>query len=340
MENSEFPSPDAIDQALEHIIADIPPDLFSYLRYYFQNSLSSVLGKTVELNMKLVLDTSSVIPELMSLVKSGKSVLAELVKRDFLYVLAPLKLIEEVEENIPKISRRHKLNQASLNRVWNETFKPKIKISNVNNYMDTLFGIATVGKRDPEDVPFVALTFSLKADGIITQDKDIIDQPEVRTWKMGKVKKLITIFQKGTFSFFISARFIVPLLRALFQIGVSILKSILDVVRKIINIGTNLISGLIKTVSKLPDWIKILLGISAIIVILHNETRKTIEEMVSHTAETIANFLSQVYDLINQFLLQIEPFIEFGVSMITVLFLNIAQSIDQLQSLKPYQFQS
>jgi len=147
--NQSFPDYARLDEALGQIIEGVPLELFSYLRVQFQNLISSALNKTVELKLKLVIDTSSVLPELMSFVKSGKSVFAELTKGDFLSIYAPNKLIDEVEEKIPVLSKRHKLNQASLYQAWNQIFRPKIKISEIKNVIAQLFGHATVGKREP-----------------------------------------------------------------------------------------------------------------------------------------------------------------------------------------------
>jgi len=259
-----------IDKSLEDIVGNIPSPLFQYFRLYFQKNLADVLEKDVEMDLRLVIDTSSILSELISFVKTRKSVLYEVAQGAFISLYAPSKLIAEVEEKIPEIARKNKLDQNSLIQAWQLHFRPQIIVYDTRNLLDLLFGFFVVGKRDIEDVPFVALTFSLKTHGVITRDKDIIEQPLVRTWRMGNVKKLITIFKKGSFSFFISAQFLVPLLRAIFQIGVAILRSLFDLAVKAIQFFAGLIKGLIKEVAKLPDWVKILLGIG-LIAMLANE---------------------------------------------------------------------
>lgn len=331
---TNLPNYQEIDQSLEKITEGIPPQLVNYLRLHFQKNISEVLGKTVEMDLKLVVDTSSILPELISFVRNGKSALYEVSQGAFLSLYAPSKLVEEVEKKIPEISKRNRLDKDRLIQAWRESFRPRIIIANIENLQAIIFGLATVRKRDIEDVPFVALNFSLKTHGIVTRDKDIIEQPEIRTWSVGKVKKLVTIFGKGTFSFFISSKLLLPLLRAVFQIGVSVLRSLLEFAGELVQLSINLIKGLIDRISRLPDWAKILLGVSVIVMFSIEETRKTALELLQKIGEAISTFISQMYNLIKGLLEKIAPYIEFTIVMTSVLLINMQQAITQLQSLQ------
>ena len=99
MNYSTSPNYQKIDQSLEKIIEDIPADLIHYLRLQFQKNISNALGKTVEMSLKLVVDTNSILSELISYVKNGKSALYEISKGAFLSLYAPPKLVEEVEDS-------------------------------------------------------------------------------------------------------------------------------------------------------------------------------------------------------------------------------------------------
>jgi len=311
----------------------MPSPLFNYLRLYFQENLADFLDKDIEMNLRLVIDTSSILSELISFVKTGKSVLYEVAQGTFISLYAPSKLIAEVEEKIPEISRKNKLDQNSLVQAWKLHFLPRIIVYDTRNLLDLLFGFFVAGKRDIEDVPFVALTFSLKTHGIVTRDKDIIEQPVVRIWRMGNVRKLIMIFKKGAFSFFISAQFLVPLLRTIFQIGVAVLRSLFDLAVKAVKFFADLIRGLIKEVAKLPDWVKMLFGIALIALLMNENARKTAMEFLQKIGESISAFLAQIYNLVKGMLEKTEPYIEFTVSVLYVLFNSINQAIVQLRSL-------
>jgi hypothetical protein len=130
-----FPDYQAIDKSLEQAVEDIPPQLLSYLSLQFQRNVSEALGKNVELDLKLVVDTSSLISELIPFVKMGKSTLYEVAKGPFISLYAPSKLIEEVEEKIPKIARKNKIEHNSLIQAWRQAFLPRIIISDSRNIL-------------------------------------------------------------------------------------------------------------------------------------------------------------------------------------------------------------
>jgi putative PIN family toxin of toxin-antitoxin system len=322
-----------IDQSLEKIMEGVPADLINYIRLQFQKNMSNILGKTVEMSLRFVVDTNSIISEIISFVKKGKSALYELTKGAFLSLYAPPKLLEEIEENISEISKKKRLSQKRMIQAWRELFLPKIKVTSTNDAQAILFSLVTVGTRDPEDMPFVALNFSLKTHGIITADKDIIEQPEIRTWKVGGIKKLTTIFTKGMFSFHISSGLIFPLLRAVFQICVSIMKSLVALATELIQLGANLIRGIIDKISKLPAWLTILLGISIGVLLSQEEIRKAVLQGLHAIGESISLFMLQMRSLIEGVLKEIAPYLEFTIALISVLYNNMQLAMAQLQSL-------
>ncbi len=333
MSHISFPNYQEIDQSLEKIIGEFPPQLIHHLQSCFQKNISDALGKTVEMSLKLVVDTNTILSELISFAKKGKSALYELAEGAFLSLHAPPKLIEEVEEKIPLIAKEKRLNRSRLTEVWKELFLPRIMITNVNDFLANLFGLATVGKRDMDDVPFVALNFSLKAHGIITADKDIMEQPEVRVWKVGKIRQLITIFKKGSFSFFVSSRFLLPLFRAVVQVGLLVLRALFEFACELARVGANLVKGLVKKLSKLPLWIKLLLGLSVIAMFSMERTRRAATEVLRIAAESVAGFLSQIYESVKKLLDEILPYARIVIATISILFSNMQQAIAQLQLL-------
>lgn len=321
------PNYHAIDKSLEETVEQIPPQLLSYMSSQFQRNMSGMLGKDIEMKLRLVVDTSSILPELMSYVRVGRSTLNEVAKTSFVELYAPPKLVQEVGEKIPVLSKKHRLDHSKLTQAWQQIFLPKIRVSDVLSLQALLFAQNTVGNRDPEDMPFVALSFSLRADGITTRDKDLLEQPDIRTWKMGKVRRLVTVFKKGTFSFFISANFIVPLLKAVFQIAISILRALLEFAWKLVK---TLIVGL----SKLPDWAKLLLGLTTIVILTVKETREKATQFGKEICESIANFLTQIYNLLRPLIERIGPYVGTAIDTLLVLFNSIDESIMQLRSIQ------
>ena len=212
-------------------------------------------------------------------------------------------------------------------QAWQQVFLPKIRVSDVTSLQALLFAQNTVGKRDPEDMPFVALSFSLRTHGIATQDKDLLEQPDIRTWRMGKVRRFVTAFKKGAFSFFISANFIAPLLKAIFQIAISILRALLE-------FAWRLVKTLIVGLSKLPDWAKVLLGLATVVILTVKETREKAVRFAKEICESIANFLMQIYNLLKPLIERIGSCVEIAMDTLLVLFNSIDESIMQLRSIQ------
>nr|MDO8098477.1 putative toxin-antitoxin system toxin component, PIN family [Candidatus Njordarchaeota archaeon] len=326
---------DLIDKSLEQITEGIPPDFSLYLQKHFQQGISEMLGTDVKVEAKIVVDTSSVLSDLISFARTGKSVLSEIAKEPFVRLFAPPHLIEEVQAKIPEICNKKKLDATTMLQAWRHLLLPRITIANINDLLSLTMGLLVVGERDRKDVPFVALAFSIDAQGIMSRDKDIIEQPEIRTWTMGSVRRLLTVFKKGSFSFFVAADMLLPLLKVAFKIGTSILKTILVVARGIGRFFAGLARNVFHTLSGLPNWLKLLLVIGVIIGILYmivNEgARRKALDFLQAMSQLISACLKQMYDRLKLFLDAIGPFIGFSVGSLFVLSTNIEHSIKQLQ---------
>jgi hypothetical protein len=196
-----------------------------------------------------------------------------------------------------------------------------------------LEGYRLVGARDVEDVPYLALTFSFETHGIITRDKDIIEQPEIRTWKIGKVKSVVTIFKKGSFSFFVTSHLLLPMFQLVFKISVSILRALLEVVKAVIQFFGNLIAGAIKAISRLPDWLKLLIGPATLAMILYDKTREAMIDSVRKIGKAIGDFMLQLYGSIKGLIAKVAPLIQITVTILHVVYSHMDQAILQLQSL-------
>ena len=246
---------------------------------------------------------------------------------------APSALKKEVEKNIVKISKKKKLDKELLMKTWRLDILPKITVLDPTDFKALFKGFLVVGRRDVTDVPFVALHFQLGTHGVITKDKDIIEQPVVRTWRIKRVGGLITVFKKGAFSFFIYSRVLPNVLYAVFKIGVAVLRIVLEILAKIIQFFINLASGVVRAISKLPDWAQLLVGIAAIILILEERTRNLAVEFLKRVGEAIFKFASEVYTVIKNLLENLAPLVQIALTVLTYLFNSYQETIKQLRAL-------
>ena len=322
-----------IDRSIEGILKDIPPQLLNHLKRNFEQNISSFIGGSFKLELRLVVDSSSVISNLISFVKKGGSILHKLIKEPFLRLYAPSTLKKEVEKNIVKISKKKKLDKELLMKTWRMDILPKITVLEPSDFEAMFKGFLVVGKRDVTDVPFVALHFQLGTHGVITKDKDIIEQPVVRTWRMGRVSGLITVFKKGAFSFFIYSKVLPNVLYVVFEIGVAVLRIVFEILAKIIQFFINLANGAVRAISKLPDWAQLLVGIAAIILILEERTRNLAMEFLKRVGEAIFKFASEVYSVIKNLLESLAPLVQIALTVLAYLFNSYQETVKQLRAL-------
>jgi len=322
-----------IDRSIEGILKDIPPQLLNHLKRNFEQNISSFIGGSFKLELRLVVDSSSVISNLISFAKRRESILHKLVKEPFLRLYAPSTLKKEVERNIAEISKKKKLDVELLMKTWRTEILPKITVLNTSDFKAMFKGFLAVGTRDKTDVPFVALHFQLGTHGVITKDKDIIEQPLVRTWRLRRVGGLITVFKKGAFSFFIYSKVLPNVLYAVFKIAVAVLRIAFEMLAKIIRFIINLASGVVRAISGLPDWAQLLVGIAAIILILEDRTRNLAVEFLKRVSEAIFEFASEVYTAIKNLLEYLAPLVQIALTVLTYLFNSYQETIKQLRAL-------
>jgi predicted nucleic acid-binding protein len=303
-----------------------------YFKEHFEKNVSQMIGRPAQMELRLVVDASTVISELIPFAKNGSSLLFKLSLEPFIKLYAPHKIIEEVEKELPRIADEQNLDLNLLTDSWRKLLS-RIKIMTPADMGAWLEGYRLVGARDIEDVPYLALTFSFETHGIITRDKDIIEQPEIRTWKIGRVKSVVTIFKKGSFSFFVTSHLLLPMFQLVFKISVSILRVFLEVANAVIQFFSDLIAGVIKAVSRLPDWLKLLMGLATLAMILYDRTREAMIDFIRKIGKAIGDFMFQLYESIKGFIATIAPLIQITVTILHVLYSHIDQAILQLQSL-------
>jgi len=332
-----IPDFQTIDRSIETFLKDIPHNFLVYLKENFEQHLPIIMGGTFKLESRLVIDSSSVISSLISFARKGESILHKIIKEPFLRLYAPSALEMEVEKNMIKVSKKMKLSKELLMKTWRQEILPRITVLDPIEFKALFRGFSTVGERDMTDVPFVALHFQLGTHGIITKDKDIIEQPIVRTWRVRGVESLVTVYKKGAFSFFIFSKVLPNIFYAICEIGVAILRIVLEILSKIIQFFSNLAKSGIEALSRLPDWAKILgivlAGIGTAILILNDEAREMAAALLKKVGETLAKFASEVYNTIGTLLEKLAPIIGMTLTTLTCLFNSYQKALEHLHTL-------
>lgn len=136
--------------------------------------------------MKLVVDTGILISALLK-----KSVTREILLYPFFEFLLPEYAIEELNAHKDMISKRSGLNMEEIDIVLSMLME-NITITQASEIKPNLKkAYKIIGDRDPFDVPFVALAFSVENDGIWSNDKHFENLRGVKVWKTSDLLKFI-----------------------------------------------------------------------------------------------------------------------------------------------------
>ena len=161
-----------------------------------------------------------------------------------------------------------------------------------------------IGSRDPDDVDYLQLYFSIDAMGIVTNDSDFEDLLGVQTWKdMGSIKKLTVDVTVGSISFALittSGTAIADFLSKIITAILSVILNTLSVIGKNIK---QLIELAIYSFSGLSSELKII--VIAILIISWYTFRKEIDNIIKQIKlfiEKVIEFLHQIIEFISYML--------------------------------------
>jgi predicted nucleic acid-binding protein len=194
-----------IERIVNELADEAPPELSMYLKNEFEKFLPQFLGGSVKAEMRVVLDASQAVAEVLAYAKRGDSVLLRLAREPFLKIYAPPEIVPEVQESLREIASKKKIDAENLLGIWKAKLLPFLVLQRPENLGAWFKGTFIMERRDPKDIPYVALSFDFEMHGVVTRDLDILEQPQVRTWKMGKVKHVVTVMKKGSLMFMASS---------------------------------------------------------------------------------------------------------------------------------------
>jgi predicted nucleic acid-binding protein len=320
-----------IDAVINQIVKSLDPATFSYCKDYFEKNLLYLYGDKLE--MVLIVDAQAVISDAIAHIEKGKSFLLELLKSPFLKVYSPTWLREEVNKKIPEIAERRGINGNDLRRSVYAILE-KIQIVDLENEMAYTRASASVGYRHPKDIPYVALHFSIRSHGILTKDKHITEIPEIKTWeKPGIVGKVVSVFEKGTFSFLIVGKTLPSVFRSLCEICAGLLRIVWGIIQIVGNAIYSLIKKGIAAISKWPDWVKALICVGIVVALLWEKSRKVITDVVQSFVSVIIAIFNWFYEGLKNVISIIAPFVEISIGVLAVLFTSIEKTITTYKQL-------
>lgn len=332
---------ETIDKEFTDIVHNLPNELTSYIQEKI-NAFDQHLFKH-SFQLELVVDTNIIFQEVRSLMLNNSSFFLRIIDNPSISICAPsqlkIELYEKIKIKFPKDKKTKSLNiKECLAKA--DMILEKINIRDDFNVTSTAKAKSILEERDPKDISFVALNFSLKAHGMLTNDKDILDQEDVQTWKLKDAGKVITTINKGTYSFFILSHSVPILWKIIYDIITFIWTSIIRLISQVILIISNIIHHGINAVKKIPIEIYALFGM--LYFIFEKEIKETMSSPIQAANNSIKNFINEfklfikkVLDALSSLARVLEPILD--VTLAFVLYLtqqtNLAiQQLDQLET--------
>ncbi len=289
--------------------------------------------------VEITLDTSILFKQILGELKGYDSSLVEMVKKGFLILYAPPKLEIEITEKIKKkISKNKREHALSSARRILEYVRD---VDDIDQRVDRL-SEKLLGKRDPKDVAFLAVTFQKKAHGILTADRDFEDITNIKIWQMGTIGKIVTGVHQGSTVIWLIARGL-PAAFVLLSIIVGlIVKSIIGIGKILYGAGKYLFSYVLEKAKQVPPIVPLLIMIFGFLALalseeLRNTTQQGLEKVIqwlSNVGLRVAETLHQFGELVKSTLLYLVEELPTLVEVIGFLVYDIFNMVEQLKTLE------
>lgn len=325
-----------VDKVLNTVVKSFDSEALEYIKTSVEENFHTFFGESLEL--RLVLDTSAFIPELISYVRKKESFLFKLTESPFLKLYSPSWLNEELERKIPVIAKKMKLNEEELKETAS-FFLEKITILEIEEEEKLREAYEKIGHRDPKDAPFVGMYLSIRSHGILTRDKDFTELSEIKVWERpGEVGKVVTVFEKGAFSFLLLGVGLPTAANLLYDTMVVLLGIFIKVFSSLANGITAFATNSAISISKMPNWLKISIGIAVILLILWDKSRKVIcdtsKDVFNVLSGSVRNFMEEFYNPTKEILDVLVPIIEVSATASVVLLESMEELIETYKEME------
>ena len=306
---------------LSEYVRFLPPRLKSHIK----KKLEQFTGLFYHLNdieLRLVIDANILIAAGIAKCKGRNPFIYELSNSPHLKICAPPTLMQELARHIPQKAEDCKLDASAISNAI-EPLLNKITLLSASNPA-ILKAKEIIGKRDMGDVPYVALSLHTKSHGVLTKDGDFDNLPEIATWSISGVAKVLTIFENGAFSFHALSYDIPMLLKIFYEICVRTLSNIWQTIAGMISGIALIVGGGLTALSKSPALAAFVL-LSALA--LYTYAKDTIIETLSSMAINLSNFLTSVYNAVKCIVNFVGGLIQYAIFVIVLLYKNVEDTI-------------
>lgn len=250
-----------IQRSLDEQTKTFKPEEIGWFKHRFESIMLSQFfdEKLEDLKMSFVVDANVIVSSILRHVKGEGSILMKLAGNPLFELLAPAELEREVAEAIEEKAAKEGIRKAKLLKAW-QKIKRSIKVSEVRSRRALEMARRLMGRRDPKDVPYVAMFVEMEASGVLTYDDDYEESPDIKRFNIDQLNEAVASFHRGLFMFVMFADVGTPMLGAFGELCLQFIKTLLNWLVMLMQIAATAISkgihGLFSLFSRIPSGIQ------------------------------------------------------------------------------------
>ena len=342
---NEFPFNDfqaQLDEFFTSFVHKLPVELNKYIKNKILETKTFFTNSSFQL--ELIVDTNIIFSEVRSTMLFGSSFFTKISQNPFLKIYAPStlrhELIEKIKIKFPKDNKTKHLDiEECISKAHFILTKIEIRDDIKPESWDKAKAI--LEKRDEKDISFMALNFSLRTHGIVTRDRDISDQKEVKSWSLADAGQVITEINKGSFSFIILNASLPPIFDLISGIAISIWSTFIEIIEGFIVLFSSILTKSIEAIFNMPPELAAILGIGLVIILLADESREKIGEFIQivwgeikKLVKIIKEILKAIWEALKELFEALKPALKTSLDIVTYLLAQSSQAMTRLNELE------
>ena len=334
---------DDLDKHLTDLVHKLPSEFYQTLKTKLMETNLFSKGNTIQI--ELVVDTNILFSEVRSLMLNNSSFLLKIADNPFIELHAPreikTELYEKIKQKFPKEAKTRNLDLIICKQKADELLS-KIKLFDQVTEEGYKRALNQMADRDRDDVSFLALHFSIKSHGVLTKDdKHFSKQKETKLWKLNEAGQVLTIIEKGVFSFYVSSISLQILFDFLYAVVSAIWAIIIEIIEGFIKVFIAILQGSIEGIKKLPPGLLGVVGIGLLLILFVDNLRQGARDIMIVIWDKIKEFIIWIIELF-KIILEIFknisesliPYVQVSLELLNYLINNSNKAIIQLNELE------
>lgn len=316
------------DQKFTEIIHGLPMDMLKQLKDFCERAIPNMLQGSIQ--FRLTVDTNILFREVRSLMLNGSSFLQRIADNPFLKLQAPALIREELHAKIrTKFPRDCATKNLDINACISqaELILQKLEIYDDVSVVARMEGQRRMSGRDDDDAAFVAISLEFNNHGIVTNDKDIIEQSGINTWQLSDAGRIVTTMGRGTFSMMAWGISVPMIMKLLAGVVSYVWQGIVKACQVLTNAILAMIKGGVSAISQLPIWAIGLAGLGFVLLLSNNRANTAINEFLQEVWLVMQKILNTIVGLVRNlisFFNEISEFLKPILANISILLVYLA----------------